>query len=65
MSGATPQSGLSVSSTEELRERERRSLDRCGVSLGRKEGLRAVASKALARECSSPCRSAGQVAVEM
>jgi aldehyde dehydrogenase (NAD+) len=31
MSGATPPQTLSVSSTEELRERARRSLERCGV----------------------------------
>jgi aldehyde dehydrogenase (NAD+) len=31
MSGATPQQTLSVSSTEELRDRARRSLERCGV----------------------------------
>jgi aldehyde dehydrogenase (NAD+) len=33
MSSTTPKRALSVSSTEELRERARRSLDRCGVSL--------------------------------
>jgi acyl-CoA reductase-like NAD-dependent aldehyde dehydrogenase len=33
MSSTTPQQDLAVSSTEELRERARQSLDRCGVSL--------------------------------
>jgi aldehyde dehydrogenase (NAD+) len=50
MSSTTPQRDLSVSSTEELRERARRSLDRCGVSLSPGSGPPAAARSPITGE---------------
>jgi aldehyde dehydrogenase (NAD+) len=50
MSRTTPQQDLPVSSTEELRERARRSLDRCGVSLSLGTGPRITARSPITGE---------------
>jgi aldehyde dehydrogenase (NAD+) len=50
MSSTTPQRDLSVSSTEELRQRARRSLDRCGVSLSPGAGPRIAARSPITGE---------------
>jgi aldehyde dehydrogenase (NAD+) len=50
MSSTTPQRDLSVSSTEELRERARRCLDRCGVSLSAEAGPRTSARSPITGE---------------
>jgi aldehyde dehydrogenase (NAD+) len=50
MSRAAPQQDLSVSSTEELRERARRSLDRCGVAPAPASGPRGTARSPITGE---------------
>jgi aldehyde dehydrogenase (NAD+) len=50
MASTTPQQKLSVSSTEELRDRARRSLDRCGVSLPPGAGPRLAARSPITGE---------------
>jgi aldehyde dehydrogenase (NAD+) len=50
MSSTTPQRDLSVSSTEELRERARRSLDRCGVAPSPGTGARITARSPITGE---------------
>jgi aldehyde dehydrogenase (NAD+) len=50
MSSTTPQRDVSLSSTEELRERARLSLDRCGVSLSLETGPRARARSPITGE---------------
>jgi aldehyde dehydrogenase (NAD+) len=50
MSSTRPRRELSVSSTEELRERARRSLDRCGVSLSPRTGPRNTARSPITGE---------------